>query len=254
MLARLVWFLGMLNLGMLDKQDPLSSFPTHQIWTDDSTYQEGDETDFQMVTVASVDGLAIYCIVQYLKKNQPGHLHLGALGEFLKKRFPSQLYSELGKMRPLVESHPDELCYSTTTERVSLRRGWPFPSLPDLTDEGGVDYVCPTVVDEDLERTPVNLLREAASRYLEQRLNFKALQLRAKVDVFDQELLVKRINQSVCDHGILRIEVLLAEIDEACHIRGVSEDAGCQEDFVFFFLDAANHPLQCKTTLRVIKW
>lgn len=219
------------------------------------TYEEGDETDFQMVTVASVDDLAIFCIAQYVKQHETGYVHMSILGNFLKKRFPSQLYSELGNMRPLLESHPDELCYSTTTDSVSLRRGWPFPSLPDLTDEGSVDEMSPTVVDEDLERTPVNLLRESASRYLEQRLKFKALQLRAKVDVFDQELLVKRINQSVCDHGILRIEVLLAEIDEACQIRGVSEDAGCQEHFVgVFFLDPANSPpLQCEATLRRMK-
>lgn len=198
------------------------------------TYEEGDETDFQMVTVASVEALAIFCIVQYMKQQGTGRILLSTLKVFLEKLFPSQLYIQLGKMKMsrLVESHPDELCYSHATQYVSLRRGWPFPNLPDLTDEGGVDDVCPTVVDKDLERTPVNLLREAASRYLEQRLKFKALQLRAKVDVFDQELLVKRINQSVCDHGILRIEVLLAEIDEACHIRGVSEDARCEEHFV----------------------
>ena len=190
-----------------------------------------------MVTVASVDDLALFCIVQYVKQHETGYLHLSRLGALLKERFPSQLYSELGNMRRLLESHPNELCYSHATQYVSLRRGWPFPNLTDLTDEdeGSVDEMSPTVVEEHLQRTPVNLLREAASRYLEQRLKFKTLQLRAKVDVFDQELLVKRINQSVCDHGILRIEVLLAEIDEACHIRGVSEDARCQECLVGLF-------------------
>ena len=192
MLAGLVWFPGMLGFWDAEEIRPSKQFSN-------PTYEEGDETDFQMVTVASVEALAIFCIVQYMKQQGTGRILLSTLKVFLEKLFPSQLYIQLGKMKMsrLVESHPDELCYSHATQYVSLRRGWPFPNLPDLTDEGGVDDVCPTVVDKDLERTPVNLLREAASRYLEQRLKFKALQLRAKVDVFDQELLVKRINQSV---------------------------------------------------------
>ena len=182
-----------------------------------------------MVTVASVDDLATFCIVQHLKQHETGHVPLSRLGEFLKNLFPSQLHSQLGKLRQLVESFPDELCSSRTTSYVSLRRGWPFPSLPDLVGEEGIDdeSAATAVAGEDFQQTPVNLLRESASRYLKQRLKLKSGVggLGAKAKASDRKLLVERINGSIRDHGILRIEVILAEIDEACHIRQVSEDA-----------------------------
>lgn len=204
-------------------------------------WQEGEEDHFQ-VAVASADELAAYCLVCKLEQHETGRMQIGRAGEFLYELFKpaQQLDAQRSRVRALAEGHPD-LCVSETASYVTLRRGWPNRTLPTSDDEieSEDEVQCDdldmefedTFVNQNLEKqAPVNitLLQEAASRYLVRRVGLKKCKggLGKKPCESDARSLAEKFNQSVRDHGILRLEVILAEIDHACNVRKISEDTG----------------------------
>lgn len=199
--------------------------------------KEYGEDDDQIVTITSVDDLAVYCLVHYLECNG-GRIVLGAIGDFFVDELTPQMNAQReSKIKALVKSHDDKLCLSGGNS-VSLRRGWPYPSLPvedemqsnELEDEVESEDLDEAILDQTLEKrvpSTVRLLRNASSLYLKHRLDLKSHKgaLLKKPDKSDQEKLAKSFRESVRQYGILRLEVLLAEIDHACNVREISPDS-----------------------------
>lgn len=195
-----------------------------------------------MVTITSVDDLAAYCLVHHLQHNV-GRMNLLVVDSFLSSELTPQLNAQRRcRVKELVEAHSDQLCYSTAVQSLSLRTGWPYPSLPiedeiqpgevedDVESDDQYDDLDEAIVDQTLDKrvpSTVRLLRDATSLYLKRRLDLKSHKgaLLRTPDESDREKLAKSFSESVRQHGILRLEVLLAEIDHACNARGISPDS-----------------------------
>ena len=173
----------------------------------------------------------------------------GMLGVFLKELLrPAPKLQNYGKLMALVRSHPDKLCVSGAggSGFVSLRNG-SCPSLPTLDHEAQSDGQFQSgEQDIDLEeeeeeavnrsseeQSPCTLLFELANRYLTRRLGGYKGALGTESREQDANVLAKRFSRSVRNHGILRPEVVLAEIDHACSLRKISEDAQRQAGLIF---------------------
>lgn len=197
--------------------------------------KEHGKDDDHMVTITSVDDLAAYCLVHHLQHNG-GQMDLGRAGQFFSEELTPRISVQIkSRVKAIIQAHDDNLCYSAPGNSISLRRGWPYPSLP-------VEDVQPTELEEEAEdldeasvdqtlakRVPVTvrLLRDATSLYLKHRLDLKLHKgaLSKKPNKSDPEKLAKSFSESVRQHGILRLEVLLAEIDHACNVRRISPDS-----------------------------
>ena len=186
------------------------------------------------MAITNVDDFAAYCLLCQVQQSETGRVEGGRLGEFLKGLFKNapELRARCGKLTILVQGHPDLFLSGTT---VTLRRGWLDRSLPRFDDEATLDDPFESEdQDRNLEEQPtsdeapvaVTMLREAASRYLTRRLKLKSYKKRLRTEACksDEMNLVQRFRESVRSHGILRLEVVLAEIDHACGLRNISED------------------------------
>ncbi|CAK9002676.1 unnamed protein product, partial [Durusdinium trenchii] len=211
--------------------------------------KEGEQDDFQTVSITSVEEFVVFCIVCHLQQLETGRMDSGMLGVFLKELLrPAPKLQNYGKLMALVRSHPDKLCVSGAggSGFVSLRNG-SCPSLPTLDHEaqsdgqfqsGEQDIDLEEEEEEEAvnrsseEQSPCTLLFELANRYLTRRLGGYKGALGTESREQDANVLAKRFSRSVRNHGILRPEVVLAEIDHACSLRKISEDQLFKDRFV----------------------
>ena len=196
----------------------------------------------QMVEIASAEDLAVYCIVCHLQQDETGRMQIGSVGTFLNNLLSPAPHLRLGKLKRLVLKHPDKLCFSLTTSYVTLRGEWPDRSLPMSDNDEDVQS---SEENLDLEDSFANqtseqqgpltltLLRDAASRYLKRRIDLKSYKggLGKKSCESDKETLARRFSQCVREHGILKLEVVLGEIDHACKLRKISEESQHKQTF-----------------------
>ena len=206
--------------------------------------QVDDPPLLTVVEVTNPKDLAAYCIVEHLKKHDTGRMRLTDIGVLLTNLFRRAPQLDYGKVKALVRAYPDKLCFSTTADAVTLRIS-PHAYLPVSDDEVHYDDQlqsnAPEIdsedafVSESLEHSPVTLLRDAVSRYLKRSLELKGCNggLGKEPQESDATILAQRFSQCVRDHGILRLEVILAEVDQTCSVRNISEDAWYCENLFF---------------------
>ncbi|CAK9103046.1 unnamed protein product [Durusdinium trenchii] len=214
-----------------------------------STLYEGEQDDFQTVSITNVEEFVVFCIVCHLQQLETGRMDCGMLGVFLKELVrPAPKLQKYGKLTALVRSHPDKLCLwgADGARFVSLRNG-PCPSLPTLDHEAQSDDQFQsgeqdidleeeeeTINRSSEEQSPRTLLFELANRYLTRRLGGYKGALGTESCEQDANVLAQRFSRSVQDHGILMPDVVLTEIDHACSMRKISEDAQRQAGFIFW--------------------
>lgn len=114
-------------------------------------HQDGDKGGFQMVEITSAEDVAVYCIVCHLQEDKTGQMMMSALGELLKSLFCRAPQLKYGKLKALVEAHPDKLRYSKKTQNVWLCKDYLYSSLPVSDDE--VQSLLPacTMIQESID-------------------------------------------------------------------------------------------------------
>jgi len=98
------------------------------------TYEEDDFYGFGLVKITSATDVAVYCAVCHLQ--QHGEMRMSELGNFLSNCFRAAPQFKYGKLKPLVEAHPEKLSCSKVggIDYVNLCNGSPDSSLP-MPDE-----------------------------------------------------------------------------------------------------------------------
>ena len=95
-------------------------------------YQEGY---FDMVEISNAEELAVYCVVCKLMEHESGQMRLTEIGQNLSTLFRPAQQLKYGKLKALVEAHPDKLRYSQTTQDVSLCTDSQNSSFPASDDQ-----------------------------------------------------------------------------------------------------------------------
>ena len=88
-----------------------------------------------MVEFTSAEDLAVYCIVCHLQQDKDGLVRMSALGDFLKPLFRRAPQLKYGKLKALLEAHPDKLRYSKKSQGVWLCKDYLYSSLGVADDE-----------------------------------------------------------------------------------------------------------------------
>ncbi|CAJ1374477.1 unnamed protein product [Effrenium voratum] len=217
--------------GTVDFDGFVSLCGSHQLTSHDvlSRFDFLEEKDdgWPIVTVGNVDDLAAYCLEHWMKGAGAECIFLSvaspALHTILKPLSPELSDQRTQKISKLVRKYP-QFCVIGSTGVMSLREPWAVPEFPVSESEAESNEAAEVDAENTEGSEPsVAILRDSATRYMDLRL--KGLKIKRKDSKItnDRVTVAQSFETCISQHGILRAEVVLAEIDNFCKLRGISE-------------------------------